>query len=257
MISVWKHEYFCVIVTISALVIALGCNEECRCRGNDRCGKTDLLQLPAKSGAYEAYGLEDVETQSGFGVYSHLYQDASVTVSEGSEWDFVPEDERAEDDPVVDIAFVIQEYKEADHSYWPEPSMESFQTWFSVRREFRGAHSCCGCKGIAFDLKVLNGTSIPLLRVTLTDVTCEDDANKHGEDEMHWYDVGPVLAETSLVWETYRLPFEDFRLSRGYGTRQNDNELHPRCLNGVEINVISDTKTTHDGEILIRNIRSY
>lgn len=185
----------------------------------------NLEQQPSKT-TYVPFRNETVTNAAGYGIY---YEQAEVNLSRQNN--------------VLQIQYSL-------------PPYFSWGNWLSIRREFQSVLDMSECSGIEFDLKV-HEPSNASLRMTLCDVQSPEDINKHGKDEMWWFDYNDGLSNEAKNWVTVRAPFENFRRSRGAGTRHNDYELDLSKIVAYEINLISKAGKHPKGTILVRSFRTF
>lgn len=126
--------------------------------------------------------------------------------------------------------------------------------WMSVRREFESSINLADYKGLIFNLKVDTPAPNTTLRITLSD---SSDGKTNG-DEMWWFDCERALLDNeSQQWIEVNIPFDDFIVSYGNGTRHNDYKMNLSGIVAYEINLVSDSNNERTGVIYIDYIRAY
>jgi alpha-tubulin suppressor-like RCC1 family protein len=127
-------------------------------------------------------------------------------------------------------------------------------TWASLRVETDAVHNLSGNDGLLLDLFVDAPTSA-MLRLTLCDVTSNEDLLVHGADEMWWYDFDVSTLSQSYNWVTIRIPFSSFRLASGSGVRTNDGILDTSKIVAFELNLTTTYPVS--GSFSFRSLRTY
>jgi hypothetical protein len=136
------------------------------------------------------------------------------------------------------------------------PPFFSWGNWLSIRKEFKTPKDLSEYDGLEFELKV-EVPSDAMLRITLADVENLKDVEKHGSDELFWYDFADdTLENRAQKWVKFRAPFKAFYRSYGEGVRHNDGELDTKKLVAYEINLVSEGGHPK-GAILINSLRAY
>ena len=137
------------------------------------------------------------------------------------------------------------------------PPFFSWGNWLSIRKEFKSPLDLRDYRGLALELKV-EVPSDAMLRMTLSDVETRKDAEKHGADELWWYDFDTAtLKHTTQKWVTLRAPFQDFSLSYGDSVRHNDGQLDLSKIVGYELNIVSSRNEHPKGSLLIDSLRAF
>ncbi len=197
---------------------------------------------------YSAFNSGDIviNTGEGFGIYaddSRCLDGATFVSSSGGEytinWDMY-----------YDV-----------NCYGSFPYMTCFTHggWISYRREVTEIADISLYTGLEIELAVSQPASGDMrLRITLCDVESPEDINDHGSDELWWYDFDETFLETASDFTTYEIPFSEFRLAYGDGTRRNNRELDKNNIVAIEFNILAYSVTDSDtGVILVRNMKTY
>jgi hypothetical protein len=135
---------------------------------------------------------------------------------------------------------------------WVLPILRSGGNWFSMRRQDGEILDLGSYSGLKAHLRV----DVPagaILRITMADVIGEEMRN----DELWWCDNKDILSEKSDQWQTVTCPFTDFYLASGVGTRQNDQKMDLTRIVAYEINIVSETPTLLEGDIVVNLLEAY
>ena len=171
-----------------------------------------------------------VSTQEGYDIY---YESATVQLSR------VPISSRNISDKALRLMFRLPPFN-----------------WLSVRREFQPPLNLEGYKGLELNLRIEAPSPNAFLRITILDLA---DEKRYGdEDEMWWFDCDKKLLKSKTIkWIQIRIPFDGFELSYGIGTRQNDHEKNLNKIIAYEVNLISESRTSVNGIVLLDSLRAY
>lgn len=180
---------------------------------------------------YRPFGRETTLSQSGYGIY---YVEATVNVS------LVKAGGKS--------TGVRIEYTLPPHFSWGN--------WASVRKEFDSITDVSDCDGIEIGIQ-LGRTSGADLRLTLADVANPGDADRHGADELWWFDMPNSSLGPAGELITVKAPFNSFSIGYGDGVRINNRQLDLSNVVAYELNVISGPGNTETGSLLIGAIRGY
>ena len=263
------------------------CLDDCQCPEDAACEITDLFTLDHQI-EYQSFGTDHVRSENGFGIYWDDYTsrddefaDIDITFGDmlapnnigsggagGAGGELLETFALSEQTLFVTYDLDTITYYEGTQANLAGDPYSRYATtaWTSIRREFIHAQSFCGCTGIEIGLNRISGPTH--LRLTIADIYCQARVDDHGSDELYWKDIYVVEPST---WVTTKVPFEEFELAEGSGTRSNDNVLGLNCLVAIEISAIyRDTYSCYvngdtceeptdriDGSFLARNLRTY
>ena len=134
------------------------------------------------------------------------------------------------------------------------PPANSWGNWASIRKKFAPLVSLKGYKGIVLRIKVTEPSPGAILRITLSDL-----GNKGSDrDELWWYDCDPaLLSKTTGTWQEIRIPFSQFYISYGVGSRHNGGILNLVRINAYEINLVSKAGVNAKGALMVKAIDAY
>lgn len=180
---------------------------------------------------YRPFGRETTLSQSGYGIY---YVEATVNVSLATSAD--------------QSTRLRVEYTLPPHFSWGN--------WASVRKEFGTITDASACDGIEIEIEVERSSGADL-RLTLADVATPGDVDRHGADEMWWFDISNRLLGSTGQAFTVKAPFSSFRLGYGDGARTNNHQLDLSHLVGYEINMVSSSGNTESGSFFVNAIRGF
>lgn len=137
------------------------------------------------------------------------------------------------------------------------PPFFSWGNWLSIRKEFNAPLSLSRYSGLEMEVKVETPSNASL-RLTLSDVETLEDAQKHGSDELWWYDFPlATLANTTQEGIKLRAPFQAFYLSYGEGVRHNNRAKDFARIVAYEISLISEGGEQPKGVISVNSLRAY
>ncbi|HOY30367.1 MAG TPA: hypothetical protein PKW80_00670 [Bacteroidales bacterium] len=66
-----------------------------------------------------------------------------------------------------------------------------------------------------------------------------------------------ILADNNGEWIRIQIPFDDFELSYGQGSRYSDGALNLKNIAAYEINLVSDAGKNPKGMFLVDSLRTY
>lgn len=134
------------------------------------------------------------------------------------------------------------------------PPAFSWGNWLSVRREFKSSMNLENYRGLELNLRVDVPSPDAFLRITLADLA---DDMKSG-DELWWSDCDRSLLKTKTQKGIQvHIPFDDFVLSFGEGTRHNDYKLNLKKIIAYEISFIAEPGKHSNGVILLDSLHTY
>lgn len=133
------------------------------------------------------------------------------------------------------------------------PPSFAWGNWLSLRRELLSPLDLSTYEGVELTFKVTSPSNA-LLRITLSDL----DEGSKSSDEMWWFDCPPeTLNNVTTSWQKMRIPFREFSLSWGAGTRQNDRRWNASRIVAYEVNVLSPPNTQPQGAILLESLQAF
>ncbi len=128
--------------------------------------------------------------------------------------------------------------------------------WLSIRRELGVVVDLSGYDGLELEVQAEQVQNAQL-RITLSDVESQDDAQVHGADEMWWFEAPEEFLSQQGKSVILKAPFDEFDLAEGAGTRYNDGRLDLSKIVAYEINLISTGRASGAGTLRLNSLQTY